>query len=86
MTFPKTEKQVDVCLAPGGIGNLEANAPDVDVEKLSSGHTSQELANDQVEEEAKPPNGGLEAWLRVLAGHFIYANTWQALRFKRSLS
>lgn len=83
MTFPSPEKEVDICLAPGVIGNLEANALDV---KLASGHPSQELANNQVEEEAKPPNGGLEAWLRVLAGHFIYANTWQALRFKRSLS
>lgn len=45
---------------------------------------NQELANSQAEEEVLPPNGGLEAWLRVLAGHFIFVNTWQALQFKRS--
>lgn len=24
----------------------------------------------------RPPNGGLEAWLFVLAGFFIFANSW----------
>lgn len=27
-------------------------------------------------EEQKPPNGGLVAWLQVLAGHLIFFNTW----------
>lgn len=25
---------------------------------------------------ATPPNGGLEAWLTVLAGFFIFVNSW----------
>ena len=28
------------------------------------------------EESHQPPDGGLEAWLTVLAGFFIYFNTW----------
>ena len=41
-------------------------------EKLVAG-----LAEDE-DEEFQPPNGGSEAWLLVLAGFLVFANTWYA--------
>lgn len=86
MTLSSKDKEVDICDAQAGLRNLEANAQGVHVEKLSPGRMNRDLANSQADQEAIPPNGGLEAWLRVLAGHFIYVNTWQALQTKRSRS
>lgn len=38
-----------------------------------------------VEKHPEPPNRGLNAWLTVLAGFFIYINTWSAFVFLKLL-
>lgn len=42
-------------------------------EKLYNSYIEKEEAKEVVQE---PPNGGLQAWLTVLAAFFIFVNTW----------
>lgn len=35
-----------------------------------------EKEDEQLVEEDKPPNGGLTAWMQVVAAFFIFFNTW----------
>jgi hypothetical protein len=38
--------------------------------------TLQGRSEDDQHEDFHPPNGGLEAWLLVLAGFLVFVNTW----------
>ena len=40
------------------------------------GSTKSETEAQPVAEAPQPPNGGTETWLRVLAGFFVFFNTW----------
>src|SRR5271165_3385581 len=52
--------------------------------KPSSEQMNDGTAKENLEERSQPPNGGLQAWLHVLAGFFVITNTWQAIpRFLR---
>lgn len=44
--------------------------------KAANGPTTGETEAKPVIEAQQPPNGGLEAWLRVLAGFFVFLITW----------
>jgi len=44
---------------------------------LPEGNPEERPEGDQ-HEEFRPPNGGLKAWLLVLAGFFVFVNTWYA--------
>jgi hypothetical protein len=58
--------------------------PSPETPRVSSEVTHQPIAEEKVDdgptedqhEAFVPPNGGLEAWLLVLAGFLVFVNTW----------
>ena len=60
--------------APTTQSNAEVVTPSSN--KAEDGTTNCDIETKSVPEAPQPPNGGLEAWLRVLAGFFVFFNTW----------
>ena len=61
----------------------ETGGPITEAERDLPGHVQEPTSEKQeecqiVEKSPEPPNRGLNAWLTVLAGFFIYINTWSA--------
>jgi hypothetical protein len=64
--------------------NEEVFRPSPNSPRVSSELTHQQMSEEKHKErseedqreEIHPPNGGLEAWLLVLAGFFVFINTW----------
>ena len=51
--------------------------PNVETQdQLQAALVNEKEDNQLVEEANKPPNGGLTAWMQVVAAFFIFFNTW----------